>query len=308
VTTSYDNKESIAPGTVLKGKWNGKSYRIERLLGFGANGQVYLAANGRAACAVKLGQEASELQGEANALALLDGREKGRPPFLLDVDDCVLKGANVPFYVMKYVPGLPVKTYLRQFGAHWFGVVGYRLLNRLADIHEAGFVFGDIKNDNVLVTEYGRTELVDYGGMTAIGRSVRQFTEIYDRGFWSAGSRTADPAYDWFAAAMLWLHVLEGKRLLQLTRTLLPQNRHTGELMLLVNSNAALRPMAEWMERAFAGHFRDSREACSVWRSCLRRAELSQTEGFGGVPGWMAGLLAVSVVLCASAAALWLLD
>lgn len=306
--TTSSEKVQLPPGTVVKGKWNGKTYRLEKLLGIGANGQVYLASLGRSVCALKFSDEAAELQGEANVLASLDhtGRKRGRVAFLLDVDDYTIDGRDLPFYAMRYVPGTPVNAYLKRHGSQWMGVIGYRLLERLTELHEAGWVFSDIKSDNVLVHDYGAVELVDFGGATAVGRSVRQFTEIYDRGYWSAGSRTADPAYDWFAFAMLWLHAVDGKRLLQLTSTLLPQNRHPGELMKLVRSHPRLLPMESWMEKAFSGGFRNSGETLQEWRKAIRGAERTVTQAEGHVPGWMAGLLAGSVMLCAAVAAVWL--
>lgn len=305
VTTSSD-KQPYPKGTEIRGKWNGKHYRLERLLGLGSNGQVYLATAGnRVGCAVKIGHEAAELQGEVNILTSIDQSQKQRSPFLLDVDDGVLEGKKVPFYVMRYIAGIPVKSYLNDHGSHWLGVVGYRLIERLTELHEAGWVFGDIKSDNVLVGEYGRVELVDFGGASAIGRSVRQFTEIYDRGYWSAGSRIADPAYDHFAVAMLWLHALDGKRLIQLTKTLLPQNRHPRELMKLIGSNPKLLPLESWMEKALTGRFADTREAGREWREAVRISQKPKSPG-DRVPGWMAGLLGAAIVLSVSVAAIWL--
>ena len=52
--------------------------------------------------------------------------------------------------------------------------------------------------ENVIVADYGHVELVDYGGVTAVGKSIRQFTEIYDRGYWNAGSRAADASMIYF--------------------------------------------------------------------------------------------------------------
>jgi serine/threonine protein kinase len=307
VTTS-SNKQPLTPGTELVGKWNGNRYRLERLLGLGANGQVYLASSSRRPlCAVKIGLEAAELQGEANILASLDQAEKDRPRFLLDVDDALLEGKEVPFYIMRYIPGNPVKDFLRQKGTHWLGVVGYRLLDRLSQIHGAGWVFGDIKSENVLVSEHGRVELVDYGGMSAIGRSVRQFTEVYDRGYWSAGSRTADPGYDCFAVAVLWIHALDGKRLVELSRTLLPQNRHPGELMKLVRTHSKLQPLEKWMEKALMGQFQNTREASQEWRWAIRQNQTPKPSE-DRVPNWMTGLLVASILLFSSLTAIWLLQ
>ncbi|RED64482.1 MULTISPECIES: protein kinase [Cohnella] len=306
--TTSSEIETLAKGTEIRGKWNGKSYRLERLLGRGSNGQVYLAfASPRTHCAIKIGHEAAELQGEVNILTSLDHSAKEKQPFLLDVDDAIIDGRKVPFYVMRYVAGIPLRTYLKEQGAHWMGVIGYRLLERLSRLHESGWVFGDIKSDNILVGEYGKVELVDYGGASAIGRSVRQFTEIYDRGYWSAGSRVADPAYDLFAVGILWLHALDGKRLVQLTRTLIPQNRHPSELMKLVKSNPRLQPVEEWMEKALNGRFANARESSREWREAVRVSQQPKPAG-DRVPGWMAGLLGAAIVLSLTLAAIWLLD
>lgn len=309
MTTSYE-KIALPPGTVVTGKWNGKKYKLERPLGAGANGQVYLATRGRFVCALKIGTEAAELQGEANVLSSLDGieRRRGKSPFLLDVDDFTLNGRDYPFYVMRYVQGLPLLAYIKRRGAQWIGVIGYRLLERLAELHEAGWVFCDLKSDNVLVHDYGRVELVDYGGMTAPGRAARQFTEIYDRGYWSAGSRTADPAYDWFAFAMLWLYATDAKRLVQLTKNRLPQDRGIDDLMRLVRSNAKLKPMETWLDKAFHGRFADTREALQEWRLAYRGKDSPGLLKRAQIPAWMAGLLVFSAALCASLAAVWLLQ
>ena len=153
--------------------------------------------------------------------------------------------------------------------------------------------------------EYGRVELVDYGGMSAVGRSVRQFTEIYDRGFWSAGSRTAEPSYDWFSFAVLWVHALDGKRLMQLTRTLLPQNRNPREIMKLVRSNPDLQPLEGWMGKALAGNFNNTAEVNAQWRESVREAQKKATAAADRIPSWMTGLLAASAILVSMIMILW---
>lgn len=303
VTTS--SERLLPAGTVLQGKWNGNCYELQKLLGQGSNGQVYLAVqNGRQQCAIKLGCEAADLQAEVNRLISLDAALSNRPAFLLDVDDARIEGREAPFYMMRYVAGQSVYLFLQRYGEQWLSVIGCQLLDRLSELHRAGWIFGDIKSENVLVAQYGRVELVDYGGMSEIGRSVRQFTEIYDRGYWSAGGRSADPGYDLFSVAVLWLHVLDSRRLRKLTNTLLPQNRHPDELLKLVYSHPLLQNVAEWMEKALTGRFSDTEEACRLWRQQFGRGRGVKRYG-GKVPAWMTGMLTTSVALSLLLIYLW---
>lgn len=109
---------------------------------------------------------------------------------------------------MRYVEGKPLHHFLSKNGPDWLGLVGLGLLEKLRTLHECGFVFGDLKPENVMVSKYGEVELIDFGGTSPIGRSVKQFTEWHDRGFWNAGSRISDEGYDLFAFAVLCLRLL----------------------------------------------------------------------------------------------------
>jgi len=303
VTTSF--KPSLREGMTITGKWKHARYRIERLLGEGSNGKVYLVLQerDRSYCALKVGADAVDLQSEINVLKLL-AKGQGREPFLLDVDDLyALDGREYPFYTMRYVRGLTLDDYIKQHGKEWFPLVGLNLLNKLAALHESGWVFGDLKVENVLVADYGHAQLVDFGGVTASGKGIRQFTEIYDRGYWNCGTRTADPKYDLFSFAVLCIQLHEPKRLKGLTHELLPQNRSESDLMSIVMDSDALKPIAGWLGRAFAGQFRDGREAADAWRLLMHRSDRTKQTA---MPGWLKGLAAVSAILFATSL-LWLL-
>src|SRR5690606_7564937 len=125
--------------------------------------------------------------------------------FVIEVDDLwsAHRRVTYPFYVMRYIEGIHPAKFLRENGEDWFAVIGYRILGKLAELHAHGYGFGDLKSDNILVSGYGTTELIDYGGLTSFGKSVRQLSERYDRGYWRAGSRVADAEYDLFAFAVL---------------------------------------------------------------------------------------------------------
>lgn len=297
MATSF--KVELRRGMVVTGKWKNGRYRIERLLGEGANGKVYLVQHDRTWFALKLGSDAIDLQSEINVLqSLAKQKQKGQEPFLFDVDDLYgPDGREYPFYIMRYVLGTTLAQYLKQQGPEWFPLVGLNLLGKLAQLHHAGWVFGDLKVENVLVADYGHVDLVDFGGVTAVGKSIRQFTEIYDRGYWNGGSRSADAKYDLFSFGVLCIQLHEGKQLHQLTTELLPQNRSAVELMQIAESSPALKPLAGWLRKAFSGQFADAGEAATAWRLLMHRRD---THRSASTPGWLKGLAAASAILLAT--------
>lgn len=303
MTTSF--KVDLRRGMVVTGKWRQGRYRVERLLGEGANGKVYLVQRDRNWYAMKLGMDALDLQSEINVLqSIAKQKQRVQESYLFDVDDLYgPDGKEYPFYVMRYVLGAKVNEYLKQQGTEWFPLVGLNLLGKLDKLHQAGWVFGDLKVENVLVADYGHVELVDYGGVTAVGKSIRQFTEIYDRGYWNEGSRSADPRYDLFSFAMLCIQLHEPKRLHQLIAELLPQNRSAIELMQLVESSPALKPVSSWLRKAFAGQFTDAGDAAAAWRLLMHRRD---THRASSTPRWLKGLAVASAVLLGTSA-YWLL-
>jgi serine/threonine protein kinase len=303
VTTSF--KVELRRGMVVTGKWKQGRYKVDRLLGEGANGKVYLVQRDRSWYALKLGVDAVDLQSEINVLqSLAKQKQHGQETFLFDVDDLYgPDGKEYPFYIMRYVLGTTLGDFLKQQGMEWFPLVGLNLLGKLAKLHQAGWVFGDLKVENVLVADYGHVELVDYGGVTASGKGIRQFTEIYDRGYWNGGSRSADPEYDLFSFGVLCIQLHEPKRLHQLTVELLPLNRSTGELIQIAESSQALKPIASWLSKAFAGQYRNAEEASSAWRLLMHRRDTRRTSK---TPGWLKGLAAASAVLLGTSV-YWLL-
>lgn len=295
----------LEPGTIVTGKWKRGQYRIAGLLGEGANGQVYLIEQGLRKYALKVGQDAVDLQSEINVLRSV-GLHRRNEPFLVEVDDYVhTDGQEYPFYIMHYVKGRTLPDYLQKEGADWFPLTAYSVLSRLGALHDAGWVFGDLKQENVLVGDYGRAELIDFGGVTAAGKSVRQFTELYDRGYWNAGARTADYAYDLFSFAVLCIQLHEGAALNRLTQTLLPQNRGTEELMKLVHKSIRLKPFADWIRKALQGEFRNAREAAALWQRLMVTPGTRMRKASSA--RWVKGLFAASLLLLA-VTALWVVS
>ncbi len=104
-------------------------------------------------------------------------------------------------------------TYIQRKGYEWTNVLILQLLSDLEQLHQNGWVFGDLKPENLIVTgPPPHIRCIDVGGTTMKGRAIKEFTEFFDRGYWGMGSRKADPSYDLFSVAMIILNTVYPKR------------------------------------------------------------------------------------------------
>lgn len=292
------SERTLAPGTVITGAWRKSQYRIERLLGEGANGRVYLVRKGKIPYALKMGFDALDHQMEVNALLSLSKSSVSFRRYLVEADDAELDGRKIPFSVTKYIDGITIREYLKQRGRDWISVIGLNLLYRLEELHKQGWVYADMKLENMLVHGYGQVELIDFGGLSAKGRSVKQFTELYDRGAWNAGDRVAEESYDLFAFAVLMLIAVDQSRKFSSFQQMLPQNRNIDMLLELVRGNPQIAPLYPWFKKALEGSFPSTRHAIGLWRKLIFDRRLKPKRSDGAHAPWLKICCAASIVLC----------
>ena len=189
-------------GSVIRGKWQQKDYIIRKELGYGANGIVYLADSTKGSVAIKFSDNSATIAAEVNVLksfAKVQGISLG--PYLIDVDDTVENGKIIPFYVMEYISGDSLLSFVQKVGKDWLTVL------------MLGWVFGDLKPENLIVRSSDfKVRFIDVGGTTQIGRAIKEYTEYFDRGYWGLGGRRAEPSYDLFALAMIVINAVYQKR------------------------------------------------------------------------------------------------
>ncbi|MCL6593578.1 MAG: hypothetical protein K6T31_06345, partial [Alicyclobacillus sp.] len=121
--------------------------------------------------------------------------------------------------------------------------------------------------------------LVDVGGVTPLGKAVRQFTLPCDRAAYGLGERRADPAYDVFALAV---SVLQTAGRLPLPRGFTEQTPVQRSLWLEravhLYPYAAVRPI---LTKALAGEL-DALTFASAWQQAHARVS-------AGRPVWVSG-------------------
>ena len=163
---------SLMPGTLLQGR-----YRVQRQLGGGGMGIVYLAEDTRLSgryCAIKVmspDQLAPQdrnwaiqaFKQEAQLLATL------RHPGLAAVNDIFPENGDW-YLVMEYVEGESLEDKLRRLpGGRLSAQEALSITRQLCDVLEylhgcsPPVIFRDLKPSNVMVTPNGQVKLIDFG-------------------------------------------------------------------------------------------------------------------------------------------------
>ncbi|MGE7186895.1 protein kinase domain-containing protein [Peribacillus sp. NPDC006672] len=244
------NQCNLLPGGLVTGKWNKNEYRIIKELGCGANGIVYLVESENRHYALKLSDNGTSIISEMNILksfSKVQGSTLG--PSFLEADDFIKTGKQLPFYVMEYIHGHDFLRFIEKKGPSWIGVLMLQLLTSLSALHTNGWVFGDLKPENLIVTSPAyKVRCVDVGGTTLIGRSVKEFTEFFDRGYWGLGSRKADPQYDLFAVAMIIINSSYPKRFHK-------NGEGYRQLNDMIKQKKELHPYRKMLDKALRGQY-----------------------------------------------------
>src|SRR5690625_3604464 len=155
---------------------------------------------------------------------------------------------------MEYIKWEHINEYIFKNGPEWVGVFVIQILDQLEKLHASGWVFGDLKNENLLIEHQLQfARFIDVGGTTKIGKSIREYSEFYDRAYWGLGERLAEPSYDLFALVMVFLNVFYPN---QFKRT----NNSLFLLQQKITSIPELRLFQRSFQKAIDGYFTSATE------------------------------------------------
>ncbi len=171
----HDDDRTLSFAVLAKGTTIG-SYRIERRLGVGGMGEVYLARDERLDRLVALKFLSQRLAGdpnnrrrfirEARAMAALSH------PNIVHIYE-VSETNGRPFYAMEYIDGPTLAEKLRDgpLPPDQAIDIGFQIAAGLCEIHEAGIIHRDLKPSNILLDHRNRPLISDFGLASVSGEA-----------------------------------------------------------------------------------------------------------------------------------------
>ena len=172
-------------------------YQIEKLLGVGGMGEVYLAHDPRLqrAVAIKLltGEAARDDATSGVARLLREARAAAAlsHPNIVSVHD-VGEQDGVPYLVMEFVPGHSLRALTGRADISMAQRLAWLLdvASALAAAHRSGLVHRDVKPDNVVIRDDGVVKVLDFGIARRLSASAPEFATLT-----AQGAIVGTPAY-----------------------------------------------------------------------------------------------------------------
>ncbi len=201
-------------------------YRIERELGRGASGIVYLALDGFRDRKVAIKQTHAHLLRQPDEAeryrrllrneAAMSGRLR-HPHIvrLLDVDDEALP----PYLVLEYVDGQPLSDFATPDNLLPVSQVldiAFKCCNALEYAHREGLVHRDIKPANLLLARDGNVKLTDFGAALSLRSDVTQLAGLVGSPSYMSPEQVREQDLthhsDMFSLAVVVYELLTGRR------------------------------------------------------------------------------------------------
>ncbi|HSY82901.1 MAG TPA: protein kinase [Gemmatimonadaceae bacterium] len=160
------------PQDDLVGRVVGGKFRVEKLLGQGGMGRVYLAEHVRIGrrCALKV--LAPNLVGDPSSIRRFDGEARNASrivhPSVAVVYDFEETPDGLVYLVLEYVDGETLGAILGRSENQRLDVtraiqIAREVADALQAAHELGIVHRDLKPDNIMLTQQDRVKVVDFG-------------------------------------------------------------------------------------------------------------------------------------------------
>src|SRR5699024_10127793 len=195
---------------------------------------------------------------------------------LYDVDDWEQPNGEVQaFYVMEYITGVPISNFLKGKRNNQVGIILLQLLETMDLLHQNGFVFGDVKPEHIhVIPQTSKIRLLDVGGVTKIGQSIKEYSNFYDRAYWQLGTRKAEPSYDLFAVVMMFISTYYPKQF--------KRGKYTkNQIMQYIKHHTILKAYEIPFQKALSGRYSSAKRMKHDLEKVMKYTQITQDKEDG---------------------------
>ncbi|MGO1368160.1 MAG: protein kinase domain-containing protein [Senegalia sp. (in: firmicutes)] len=167
-------------GTLITGKWNKKTYTIEKVLGKGSIGKVYLVKDKKGKkFALKCSDDIRSITNEFNFLKNISF---SFAPKVYELDDGYINYVYKHFFIMEYIEGVDLKTYFtRENDIKKILAKILDLSTYLDEIYKSGYIYWDINISNIIIEKDTKSiKIIDFAGVSKVGQSIKEYTPSYN--------------------------------------------------------------------------------------------------------------------------------
>lgn len=166
---------------IVVGKWNKNKYTVLSKLGEGGVGAVYKVKDKKGQIkALKISRDINSITREFNMINKL--KNIRNIPKAYEVDDYNKNGNVYYFLVIEHIEGYNIKEIIKYGNMKVKDVIGIGivLLNILERIYKIGYIYVDIKPENIMIDKKKkRVSFIDFGGVIEKGQGIKEYTPAY---------------------------------------------------------------------------------------------------------------------------------
>lgn len=218
------------------GKWNNNKYTVLSKLGEGGIGAVYKVKDNKGNTrALKISKDINSIAREFNMMIKLKSLKN--IPRIYEIDDYKKSGNIYYFLVMEYLDGYNMKEIIKYGSMKVKEIIGIGiiLLNILEKIYKMGYVYADMKPENIMIDKRRkRVSFIDLGGVIEKGQGIKEYTPAYSILSWGIDGYNDYTAYLVFSVAMIITSMLLKKEFNPLLNNL---NHLLSNIKLLILDN-----------------------------------------------------------------------